>query len=72
LANDVDTPGTVNAADYTEWRTRFGNHAGSGAGTGANTAVPEPTTLVLLMLAAAGEYFRRHRAHLVCHNSIFP
>ena len=30
LQNEVDTPGVVNAADYTAWRTRFGN-SGSGA-----------------------------------------
>jgi T5SS/PEP-CTERM-associated repeat protein len=63
LMNEVDTPGTVNAADYTAWRSRFGNpSSGSGAGTTANTAVPEPSTLVLLMFAAAGACIRRHRA----------
>ena len=61
LANEVDTPGTVNAADYTAWRARFGNPSASGSGVSANAAVPEPTTLVLLMLAAAGCCLRRGR-----------
>ena len=69
LLNEVDTPGTVNAADYTAWRARFGNPSGSGAGasvTGfAIAAVPEPTTLalVLLMFAAVGWCFRRAGPH---------
>jgi hypothetical protein len=62
LLNEVDTPGTVNAADYTAWRARFGNTAGSGSGATASAAVPEPTTLVLLMFAATGWYLRRRRA----------
>jgi hypothetical protein len=59
LANEVDSPGTVNAADYTAWQARFGN---SGTGSGANagwappegwssSAVPETTSLTLLLLA---------------------
>jgi hypothetical protein len=48
LQNEVTTPGTVTAGDYTEWRARFGNMAGSGAGLGG--AVPEPGTIVLAMI----------------------
>jgi hypothetical protein len=51
LSNEVDTPGTVNAADYTEWRARFGNSA-SGSGLGDTSAVPEPTTGLLLTFVA--------------------
>lgn len=51
LANEVDTPGTVNAADYTAWRARFGNTSGAGSGL-TNSAVPEPSTFVLLAGAA--------------------
>jgi hypothetical protein len=50
LQNEVDTPGTVNAADYTEWRARFGNPPGSGSVLGGGTAVPEPTSIGLVML----------------------
>ena len=53
LANEIDNPGTVNEADYTEWRARFGN-PGSGSGAGENAAsssdaVPEPATITLLV-----------------------
>jgi len=49
---EVDTPGTVNAADYTAWRARFGKTT-AGAGSGAafeNSAVPEATACTLAML----------------------
>jgi hypothetical protein len=58
LQNEVATVGSVNAADYTAWRARFGNTAGSGAGAGVNAVVPEPATLVLLMLASVGMRLR--------------
>jgi hypothetical protein len=38
--------------DYNTWRAHFGQSA-SGSGVSANAAVPEPATLVILMLAAA-------------------
>jgi hypothetical protein len=59
LPND-STPGT-DPSDYNVWRAHFGQTAGSGVGTSANAAVPEPTTLVLLIFAAIGWYFRRRR-----------
>jgi sulfatase modifying factor 1 len=62
LQNEFDTPGVVNAADYTAWRARFGQTAGSGSGVSTNAAVPEPATLMLLMLAALGWCLRRRRA----------
>jgi hypothetical protein len=49
LQNEVDTPGTVNAQDYTDWRARFGNPPGSGASLEL-ASVPEPATIVLLAL----------------------
>ena len=48
LPND-DTPG-VGPDDYNRWRTNFGRTAGSGSG--AIVAVPEPATLILMVLAA--------------------
>jgi hypothetical protein len=52
LQHEVDAPGTVNGADYTEWRTRFGNISGAGGGLGAGS-VPEPTSMVLLLIVSA-------------------
>jgi hypothetical protein len=53
--------------DYNVWRANFGktsSGAGRGSGTIANAAVPEPTTLVLLRLAAVGGCLRRGRTAL--------
>jgi hypothetical protein len=55
LANEVDNQGTVNDADYTGWRARFGNPGGgAGASAGlpssASAAVPEPATTVFMIL----------------------
>ena len=79
LAGDFNFNGVVDAADYVVWRkglgttytqndynvwrTHFGQSAGSGVGTSTNAAVPEPATLVLLTMAAAGWYMRRGWAH---------
>ncbi len=51
LQNEVDTPGTVDANDYVEWRARFGNTSGSGSLGGA--PIPEPTGIMLVLVAAA-------------------
>jgi hypothetical protein len=50
-----------NPAGYNTWRTHFGQTAGSGAGATLNGAVPEPATLVLLMIVASGWCLRRGR-----------
>ena len=44
----------IDLADYTVWKANFGAHSGSGAGGSANAAVPEPTTLLLLIFGAVG------------------
>ena len=44
--------GNVNAADYSYWRTRFGNTSGSGSSLGGS-AVPEPASVVLLLMGSA-------------------
>jgi hypothetical protein len=51
LQNEVATPGSVTPEDYTEWRARFGNTAGSGSGLGG-AMVPEPSTFLLLCFSA--------------------
>ena len=55
LTNEVAgvTPGQVTAEDYTAWRNRFGNTSGSGSTLGG-TSIPEPSTFVYLVAAAAG------------------
>jgi hypothetical protein len=76
IPGDYNLNGTVDAADYVVWRktgingstgydtwgTHFGETGGSGSGAIADAAVPEPSTLVLLMFAAIGWCFRRGRA----------
>jgi len=57
LPNDP-TPGEIDASDFLYWRAHFGESLGSGAGAG-QTAVPEPATLTLMILAAAGWCLRR-------------
>ncbi|MEX2306575.1 MAG: hypothetical protein WD738_03230 [Pirellulales bacterium] len=51
LPND-STPGEVNDADYNQWRAHFGQTAGAGAtgSASANPAVPEPTSILLLLI----------------------
>ncbi len=56
LFNDT-TPGSVTQADYNVWKSNLGNHAGSGSG--ANAAVPEPTTLLMLLAGTLAICSRR-------------
>jgi hypothetical protein len=56
------TPGIVDAEDYAFWKSHFGDIAGGGAGANTLAAIPEPATLVLLMLAATGWSVPRGRA----------
>jgi hypothetical protein len=52
LENEVATPGTATPEDYTQWRARFGNTAGSGSiNLLAAAPVPEPATSGLGMIA---------------------
>jgi len=48
LANDL-TPGEVDEFDFVVWRTFFGQSLGGGAGA---AAVPEPASLMLMLLAS--------------------
>jgi hypothetical protein len=78
IPGDFNHDGAVNAADYVlwrkglgtpytqfdynVWRSHFGQTTGSGSGATASAAVPEPSTLVLLIFAAARWCLRRRRA----------
>jgi PEP-CTERM motif len=73
LTADGNLNGVVDAADYTVWRDHLGTVLPSppfaaipGSGSGAallTSAVPEPTSLVLSLLAAAGTFVWRIRRH---------
>ncbi len=67
LTNEVagTTPGTVTQEDYTAWRARFGSISSSGAGTAiATSAVPEPSTVVVLMAAILATFTARRRVQV--------
>lgn len=51
--NTGASEGKIDAADYQYWTTRFGNTSGSGGGSvaGGNTAVPEPSSIAMLLVA---------------------
>jgi hypothetical protein len=46
LPNDL-IGGTIGTAQYDQWRTHYGQTAGSGLGGGATVSVPEPATVVM-------------------------
>ena len=48
--------------DCDECQSHFGQIPSSGSGTSANVAVPDPATLMMLILAAAGWYLRQGQA----------
>ena len=48
LAADGNGNGTVDYGDYEVWKSNFGNQLGSGAG--ASAGVPEPSTLLMLLV----------------------
>lgn len=58
LQNEVSgvTPGQVTQEDYDAWRARFGNTSGSGGGAldGSGGSVPEPASVLLILLGVAG------------------
>ncbi len=74
LPGDFNHDGTVDAADYVvwrktggppvdynTWRANFGESGSSGLVASENATVPEPTTLVMLIVTAAGVSTRRWR-----------
>jgi hypothetical protein len=54
---DPANTGVVSAADYASWKANFGAHAGSGAGS--LSSVPEPSSIVLLIIGALAFAARR-------------
>jgi glycosyl hydrolase family 99 len=63
LAADGNGNRVIDAGDYTVWRNHFGQTVGSSADATANSAaVPEPSTLVMLIFVAAGWRLRRGRS----------
>ena len=52
LAADGEFDQVINGTDLFVWKTHFGMHVGSGAGAEAAAVVPEPATLVTLLLAS--------------------
>jgi T5SS/PEP-CTERM-associated repeat protein len=55
LANDP-IGGVIGPAQYNQWRAHFGQS--SAAGSFANTSVPEPSTYMLVTIAATGVWWR--------------
>jgi hypothetical protein len=51
----------IDLADYTFWKNHFGQ-SGSGSGAGANAAVPEPATLLILLVGFLTMCSRRRTA----------
>jgi hypothetical protein len=94
LLGDYNRDGSVDAADYVVWRhvdgtvagydlwrEHFGNSAGIGAGIGASvtSTIPEPSTALLTILAAAGlirwrrrHYETRSGGHPACNDATLP
>jgi hypothetical protein len=58
--NTGSSAGSIDQADYNIWKANFGAHAGSGSG--ATAAVPEPASLWLLIVGAAGAIWSRRLA----------
>ena len=65
LPNDL-IGGMIGAEHYNQWRANFGLTANGGPASGnsdsRNAAVPEPASVVMLILAVAEVCLRRGRA----------
>lgn len=56
---DANGNGFVEWVDYGPWRENYGSIYGSGSAAGTNATVPEPSTAVLIFLAASFDLWRR-------------
>jgi hypothetical protein len=61
LPADGNNNNMIDAGDYDVWKSRFGRT--SGVGSAANSSVPEPTTLTLLLFGMLAAVARRRMAH---------
>jgi hypothetical protein len=52
----------VDQGDYTRWKNNFGAIAGAGALAASGSAVPEPATWLLGLIALGGLALRRRAA----------
>jgi hypothetical protein len=57
LAADGDDNGIIDGRDYDVWRGNFGKLAGSGSVT--NIAIPEPATLLMLVVGISWMFSRQ-------------
>ncbi|HEX5472968.1 MAG TPA: hypothetical protein VFW73_13835 [Lacipirellulaceae bacterium] len=77
LAGDYNADGRVDAADYVlwrktdgtpdrynTWRMHFGQTAGSGASAIANATVPEPASILILLMGMLAMSSHRHRPEM--------
>jgi len=84
LSGDYNHDGTVDAADYVvwrktdgtpagydAWRANFSQPSGSGSVANANATIPEPTTLMMLIVAAVGVRLRRRQIASECRKLNF-
>jgi hypothetical protein len=64
LRADGNDNGVIDQGDFAIWKANFGNHAGSGSGSAATDAVPEPSTMAIVLVGAtllAGRRAARRR-----------
>lgn len=60
LPNDPDG-GTIGPAQYATWKANFGAGSGEGGSGGGQAAVPEPSTIAMLLSAVVGGLIVRRR-----------
>ena len=63
LAADGNGNNQIDTGDYGVWQQNFGQTSGSGSSTIAKTAVPEPATIMMLLIVAAAGCCLREGGH---------